>query len=360
MKPLDYAKSCCDTIMRKFNAPDLPPAPHFHYHAGVFLSGMERYFELTGEQKYSDYIKEFLDTYVDDEGVLHHAHEESFDDLQACNLMFRFYDEEPRYQKVLNTHIPLFLNWRCNPLGGFWHKYDCPDQMWLDSLYMSGPLGVRYGLKINDRRYLDVIHTQLTLMWDNMRDEKSGLLYHAWDWRKEKDWAVRENGCSAEIWGRALGWYVVASADIAELLGDDESANDYLSRAKELVENLLKYQDEKTGMWYQVVDKGNSEGNWLETSGSCLFLYGLSNLIRRGVLDKSYVKYADKAFEGIINNMTSFEGEDLIISKVCIGTGVGDYEHYINRPTTENDLHGTGAFVLMCTEYEKMKRALEQ
>lgn len=358
MKPIDYARHCCDTIMRKFDAPDLPPAPHFHYHAGVFLSGMERLFLLTGEEKYSEYIKKFLDTYVDDEGVLHHIQDESFDDLQACNLMYRFYDDEPRYRKVLDTHLPLFLKWRSNDLGGFWHKYNCPDQMWLDSLYMAGPLGVRYGLIKGDERYIDVIHTQLKLMWDNMRDENSGLLFHAWDYSKKASWVARENGCSAEIWGRALGWYVVASADISEMLGDNPKAAEFREHAVELVNALLKYQDEKTGLWYQVTDKGDCAGNWTETSCSCLFLYGLCNLIKRGILDKSYVKYADRAYNGIIENKTHLDGENLIISDICIGTGVGDYEHYINRPTTENDLHGTGAFVLMCTEYEKMKRSI--
>lgn len=43
------------------------------------------------------------------------------------------------------------------------------------------------------------------------------------------------------------------------------------------------------------------------------------------------------------------------ISGICIGTSIGLYEDYINRPTSINDLHGVGAFALACAELEKAK-----
>ena len=54
--------------------------------------------------------------------------------------------------------------------------------MWLDGLYMAGELLVRYGVKFNDDKYFALAYKQAKLMWDNIRDEKTGLLYHAWDW----------------------------------------------------------------------------------------------------------------------------------------------------------------------------------
>lgn len=35
--------------------------------------------------------------------------------------------------------------------------------------------------------------------------------------------------------------------------------------------------------------------------------------------------------------------------KIC----EGDYEHYISRSRAVNDLHGSGPFVLMCSEIEE-------
>ena len=33
---------------------------------------------------------------------------------------------------------------------------------------------------------------------------------------------------------------------------------------------------------------------------------------------------------------------------ICIGTSAGDYENYVTSPTSDNDLHGVGAFVMAC------------
>ena len=120
--------------------------------------------------------------------------------------------------------------------------------------------------------------------------------------------------------------------------------------AAQLLEAVERYQD-VTGLWYQVVDKGNVPGNWLETSCTCLFAAAICKAIRMGFLDESHITAAVKAFEGVIRRL-AYRGEDVIIGGICVGTGVGDYEHYCNRPTSENDLHGTGAFLLMCTELE--------
>lgn len=356
MNALDYAKRCCDNIMKKFPKAELPPTYKFHYHAGVFLSGMERLYHLCGDEKYSEYIKSYLLQWIDAAGELHGAEEDMLDDLQPCILLYRFADAgNLPFQKVLNDKVPLFLNWKTTSEGGFWHKSHYQNQMWLDGFYMSGPLVVKFGLKNNKRQYIELIHKQLILMWNHMYDENTGLLYHAWDESKESPWANPETGCSPEFWGRAIGWYLVACSDISELLSDDDPLKkDFTDRAVQLATALVKYQDEETGLWYQVVNKGNELGNWLETSCSCMYTYGLSNLLRRGLLDEKYRANADKAFNGIIHHRTSDENGSLIVKGTCIGTGVGDYEHYINRSTVDDDLHGTGAFVLMCTEYEKL------
>ncbi|MDR1765119.1 MAG: glycoside hydrolase family 88 protein [Lachnospiraceae bacterium] len=61
-------------------------------------------------------------------------------------------------------------------------------------------------------------------------------------------------------------------------------------------------------------------------------------------------KLMDYYVVGGVTNSLAWIGDDIQIGNVCIGTGVGDYAHYINRPTSVNDLHGVGAFLLMCAE----------
>lgn len=354
---LEYAKLCCDTIIKKFPDADLPPVGKFHYHAGVFLSGMERVYMMCGDKKYNNYIKKWLDFYIDKDGNSVGVNDEEFDDIEPSNLVIRYLENgEERYRKHLERYVPLLLSWKCNELGGLWHKMWFPNQMWLDSLYMVGPLAVRYGIMTGNREYIKLIHRQLMLMWENMRDGKTGLLYHAWDQSKKAEWVTKSDGCSEEFWGRAIGWYLVATCDISELLSDDEPLKkDFTDNAAALAKSLINFRDEKSGAWYQVVDKGYRDDNWIETSCTCLYIYGISNLVRRGLLGKEYEEYADKAYKEIIENQTEIKDGQLTVKNICIGTGVGDYEFYINRPRTQNDLHGTGAFTLMCTEYAAMK-----
>lgn len=122
--------------------------------------------------------------------------------------------------------------------------------------------------------------------------------------------------------------------------------------AVDLLKSLLAFQSED-GRWYQVVNRGDDPANWLENSCSCLYVSALCKAIRKGLLDASYLEYARKGYEGVIRSLT-WEGDDLIIGNVCIGTGVGDYDHYIHRPVSANDLHGVGAFLLMCEECEQV------
>ena len=179
--------------------------------------------------------------------------------------------------------------------------------------------------------------------------EKSGLLFHAWDESKEEKWADKETGLSSEVWGRALGWYVVAILDILSFIPEDHKDRARLIEIENLVlEALIKYQD-TNGLWYQVVPKPDCEGNWHEVSCSSLFTYALAKAVRMGVVEKEYRQYAEKGFKGVISTL-EYEGDDLIVGKVCMGTGVKDYDYYINRPIIANDLHGMGAFILMCAE----------
>lgn len=119
---------------------------------------------------------------------------------------------------------------------------------------------------------------------------------------------------------------------------------------RNLLESVCRYQS-ADGRWYQVVDKGGKEGNWLETSCSCLYTAAIVKAVHKGILPEQYLEQAVKGYEAVIHSL-AWEGEDLLVGGVCIGTGVGDYRHYCERPTSVNDLHGVGAFLLMCAQME--------
>ena len=361
-KPVDYAKMACDTMMRKFKAEDLPPKGRFHYHQGVFLSGVQKTYDLCKDEKYYHYIKDWVDSIIDVKGEIHTFDPGQLDDIQPGILLFFLFGKtgERRYKIALNTLLPCIMNTKRNAEGGLWHKESCPDQMWLDGLYMAGPISAEYAFRFHKEEYLNLAIEQALLMEKKTRDEKTGLWYHAYDCSRKMPWADKETGLAPEFWGRSIGWVPVAILDELEFVPKNRPEYKELGRlVHDLLTAVIRYQDEESGLWYQVVDKGGQEGNWLETSCTCLFSAAIAKAVRTGLLEKSNLAYARKGFEGVIDRL-KWDGDDLLVDNICIGTGVGNYEHYCKRPTSTNDLHGMGAFLIMCAEIEEIAMRLNK
>ncbi len=355
MTPLKYAEQACATMMRKFAPEDLPPKGRFHYHQGVFLSGLYQTYLLNQDRKLYDYMKAWVDSCIDENGELKECDPGQLDDLQPGILLYPLYADtkDPKYKKVLDFATDTIRDFNRNQYGGFWHKTRYPNQMWLDGLYMGGPIMTMYAKAFDKPEYFDISIEQALLMREKTEDPKTGLWFHAYDASLEIDWCDKKTGLSPEFWGRSIGWVPVAILD--EL---DDIPKDYPKRGEmeaivtDLCKALVKFQHE-SGMWYQVVDKADHADNWPEVSCTCLYVAAICKAVRTGLLPKEYLEYAKKGYEAAIGTL-EFDGDDLLLGGVCVGTGVGDYTHYINRPTSTNDLHGMGAFLIMCVEAQKV------
>ena len=351
---LYYAKASIETMMRKFHAQDLPPKGHFHYHQGGFLSGVYQTYQLCGDRRYFHYIKDWVDTCINGKGEIHECNLGQLDDIQPSILLYPLLDETgmEKYQKALDILTTAVWNFPKNPEGGFWHKEWFPDQMWLDGLYMGGPVTAEYGTRFGRPELLDLVVQQVLLMREKTIDPKTGLWHHAWDCSKKESWADPGTGLSPEFWGRSISWVSVAVLDDLDFLPEDHSGYKKLrTLVKELLEAVCRYQSQD-GRWYQVVDKGGMEGNWLENSCSCLFVAAICKAIQKGILPEKYLGNARKGYEGVIRSL-KWDGDDLLVGNVCIGTGVGNYRYYCDRPVSVNDLHGVGAFLLICVQMER-------
>lgn len=354
--PIDYAKAACDTMMRKYTAENLPPKDHFHYHQGVFLSGMYQTYLLCQDEKYFQYMKDWVDAYVDEDGNVRDYEDGKLDDIQPGILFYPLWRRtgDEKYKKALDFLLPMIHDFPRNEVGGFWHMHGLPHQMWLDGLYMAGPISAEYAACFNKPEYLDIAAEQALLMQKYTLDRETGLMYHAWDCSKQADWCDKETGLAPEFWGRSIGWVPVAVLDEMDFMPEDYPArNELREMVRNLLEAVCRYQSEE-GRWYQVVNKGGQEGNWLENSCSCLYVAAICKAVRLGILSEKYMEQAVKGYEAVINSL-GWEGEDMLVGNVCIGTGVGDYKHYCDRPTCTNDLHGVGAFLIMCVEMQKMQ-----
>ncbi|MCF6408429.1 glycoside hydrolase family 88/105 protein [Pseudalkalibacillus salsuginis] len=354
--PLEWAKSACNSLMNTYEPSELPPDGRWHYHQGVFLVSMLQLREKIGGGHYFDYIKAYVDHNIDENGNFLWNRKE-LDAIQAGLLLFQLDKEtgDSRYQTAAGKLKNMFPTLNRTSDGGFWHKDHYPYQMWLDGLYMGGVFAMNYDKEYNEPALLDMVLEQERLMREHTKDDVTGLYHHAWDESRKQPWADSETGKSPEFWGRAIGWYGITFNEILDFLPDSHENRPEIEKAlKDLVHSLIKYQDPQTGMWYQVVDRMDDEDNWLETSCSALFVYTIARAVKGGFVDPELKEYAVKGYRGLLKQM-KFDSEGLfVMPEICIGTGVGDYKHYVERPRTDNDLHGVGSFVLASIEMQDL------
>ena len=372
-RPIEYAVNVCNALINRYKAKDLPPEGTFFYHQGVALSGMQQIYALTGEKKYFEYIKDYVDSVIGKNGELYGFEHElntaetpwltwnaltMLDHKQPSILLYNLYDEtkDEKYLTAIKTIAESMYFWPVNQYGGYWHMLTQPYQMWMDGAYMAGPLSVMYTKRFGDDKLRERAIKQIFIMNDHMRDEKTGLYYHGWDDSKAEPWADKQTGLSGQFWGRAVGWYAVAILDILDYIPEDHPAVGRLKAIEiDLLKSLVKYQDEKTGMWFNVLDRTDDPENWVESSCTNLFIYSYAKAMRKGIIGKEYESVLFKAYEGIENTLFYDGNGDIVVDNVCVGTCIesGTYEHYLNRDCISNDLHGIGAFLLMCAEMQR-------
>ena len=377
LTPLDYGKIACDAFINRYLPDQLPPVGVLFYHQGVLLSGMQRIYLETGEKKYFGYIKAYVDSVIAEDGDLYGFNHEitteetaplaqaaltMLDHKMPSILFYNLYDEtkDEKYLKAIRLIGESMHYWPVNQYGGYWHMMTQHNQMWMDGAYMAGPLSVMYADRFGDEILRERAINQIFIMNEHMRDEKTGLYYHGWDPTREAAWADKETGLSGQLWGRAVGWYAVAILDILDYIPENHPAVERLKAIEaDLLKCLKKFQDEDCGMWYEVLDKPGAEGNWVESSCTNLFIYSYAKAIRMGIIDyNSYKDVLERAYRGSIASTYFDDNGEFVIDKVCIGTNIdsGTYEHYIRRMQIKNDLHGGGAFILMCSEMEKYNK----
>ncbi|MBP3952865.1 glycoside hydrolase family 88/105 protein [Bacillus suaedae] len=356
---LEWAERASESLMTQFEPILLPPENRWHYHQGVFLCGIYSLWQETKDKVYFDYFKEYVDKLIDENGNFYFERDQ-LDAIQPGLLLLPLYEltGEERY-KIAATKLRNILNTiNKTSEGGFWHKDKYPYQMWLDGLYMAGPFTLQFGQQFNEPELIDLVLHQEELMRKNTKDARTGLYFHGWDERGQTPWSVPETNTAPEIWGRSLGWYGLALVDIISMLSDTHSKKAELTSVlQQLVENIVRYQDDETGLWYQVIDKGYEEDNWLESSCSCLFIYTIAKAVNEGYIDKRYLEHANKGYQGVIKHAIKLDEDGHVnLTGICIGTSIGIYDYYVNRETSENDLHGVGAFILASVQLQKCNK----
>ncbi len=340
------------------------------YELGLYLKSLEQLWRQTGNGDYFRYIRKQMDLYVQDDGSIRTYRQDLYNidhvaPGRAALLLWQETGKEKYRIAAQQLREQLARHPRTHE-GGFWHKKRYPWQMWLDGLYMGEPFYAEYSLLFGEPQNFDDIANQFIWMESHARDPQTGLLYHAWDESREQAWANKATGQSPHFWGRAMGWYAMALVDVLDYLpADHPKRGELVSILQRLATAVIKVQDPKSGVWYQVLDKAGEPGNYREASASCMFTYALLKGIRLGYLDTPCLDAGKKAYAGILKEFMVQETDgSWHLDKVCSVAGLGgnpyrdgSYQYYISEPVRRDDLKGAGPFILASLEMERMAYA---
>jgi len=255
-----------------------------------------------------------------------------------------------------------YLKVRRTPAGAISHL-PTTLELWDDTVFMIGQFMIAMYRATGDEKYLNELANQFRLHREKLRDEKTGLWYHGWD-ANDKDaipyfcgqmgWPNDSTRVSGEIWGRGNGWLYVTLADALDVIPRENKLwNEFAGYLEEMVVNLPELQDEKTGHWYQLPVRKDDPENWIESSCTAMFAYGILSALKHEIVgDRIYNAAVEKAYEGLNKHSTEQTKNGLTCTNVCTGTCIGDKDYYLKRGVQKGRPFGLGMFIQFGMLYE--------
>ncbi len=384
---------------------DFAKKPKWSYVMGIELEGMLDTYLRYGGEDIRKYCQMYTDKMIDEKGNItgYDILDYNLDNIRTGHFVTRMYQKwpEPKNLLAMKTMMKQLQDQpRTIADKVFWHKAIYAYQVWLDGIFMGLPYRcltapitekvkelkgkkVKKGVDPVIAIYDDAVN-QLKITYERTFDPKTGLNRHAYDETRKTFWADKETGLSQHCWGRAQGWYSMALIEVLDALPDD------YARKKEVIDLLvkdldavIKWQDKKTGVWYQVMDSPGREGNYLEATCSSMFTYVLLKAYRKGYVGDKYRDAGIKAYKGIINNFIRVNADKTISLTYCCevaGLGPaatpeveaalkmvnpkgtvkenkrrdGGYKYYLSEPIRDNDAKGVGPFIWASLEMEML------
>lgn len=359
---------------------DFSSKPKWSYVMGIEMEGMldtyEHYKE--GNNAILDYLKEYPAKMIDEKGNITGYKYEDFnlDNVRTAKFILRMHNLFPNKgtEKALKTLFKQLQNQPRTKEGVYWHKAIYANQVWLDGIFMGLPFYCNYAVQTmkpkKAEKYLNDAVDQMVKTDYRTYDEKTQLWKHAWDETHQQFWANKEDGKSQHCWARALGWYVMAMTECLDAMPENyarrQEVIDLLNKA---MKSVVKYQDKKTGVWYDVLDV-KSDKNYLESTASSMFAYVLLKGYRKGYLSEEYLKAGVKAYNGILKQFIKVNADKTIsLTRCCAVSGLGpgpgpyvkkpnykrdgSFKYYMSEPIRDNDAKGVGPFIWASLEMEQ-------
>ncbi len=375
--PLAWSRRLADSEIQRLGtsleAGGTNPKARWDYSPSVLALALVRLGAATGNHAYVQFGTRAVASHVNADGTIrgYKLEDYNIDNIPPGKVLLaalaRGEKNEAWTKAVRTLRTQMATHPRTNE-GGFWHKQRYPHQMWLDGLYMASPFLAQYAVLFDEPALFDDVAKQIVLMDRHSYDPATGLFWHAWDESHSQVWADPKTGHSPNFWSRAIGWYGMAIVDSLDYLPVSQPELDQIVNIlQRLADGVVRWQDPATGVWWQIPDLGTRPGNYLEASGSSMFVYALAKGVNEGCLPREKYEAAIlKGYAGLLHTFVKKNSDDTIrLTSICSGAGLGytmangrlrdgSFDYYMAEPVVDNDPKGTGPFIMAGLEVEKM------
>ena len=385
---------------------DFSNSPKWSYVMGIELEGMLDTYLRYGGEDIRLYCQEYTDTMIRKDGTIRgfNIKDYNLDNIRTGHFVTRMYQLWPE-EKNLKAMQLMMKQLKDQPRTKvdrvFWHKAIYAYQVWLDGIFMGLPFRCLTApitekgknaqrSMLNAQQIYDDAVDQLKTTYERTLDAKTGLNRHAYDETRNTFWADKETGLSQHCWARAQGWYSMALIEVLDALPEDYARrSEVIDLLRKDLAAVVKWQDKKTGTWYQVMDSPARQGNYLESTATSMFAYVLLKAARKGYVGNEYREAGKRAYEGIIKNMIRINSDRTIsLTNCCSVAGLGpaatpevqaamkminpkgevkenrrrdgSYQYYLSEPIRDNDAKGIGPFLWASLEMEELGYTTEK
>ena len=340
-----------DYFMAKYADPTLPTnvkkvRPSNLWTRAVYYEGLMALNEIDPQPRYMDYTDRWAEFH---QWTPRNGVKTCDADDQCCEQTYLMRYEMNKNEKILSTTLENLDQQmqRANPKNqsvyGWW--------TWIDAIQMAMPVYMQVYKMTGDEKYRD--HAMKMYRWS--RNECGGGLFNEKDglWWRDADYVppYKEPDGKDCYWSRGNGWVYAALVRCMNQLDKKDKAYKELKKDFLIMSEGLKKCQREDGFWNPSLVSTNYA--MTETSGTALFLYGMSWGIRNGLLKaKDYREACDRAWAAMAK--TSVHNDGFLGWMQGTGKDPSDGQplSYTRIPDFED--YGTGCFLLGATEYYKL------
>lgn len=326
------------------------------YEDGCIYRGLVLLHRATGEARWLDHLRRLTEPQIAADGTLARYAPDEFniDNILAGRSLFHLATTtgDGRYMKAAAVQAGQLEHHPRIATGNYWHKRTYPDQVWLDGLYMGLPFQIEYGLATAQPALVEDAIAQFLSALELTAFDR--FYAHGYDHARRQRWADPKTGRSPAVWARAVGWLSMALVDTFELTRDVRLAAPTAALLRELVA-----EQHDDGLWPQVLDAPDLDGNYEESSASAMFASALLAATRLGLGD--YASAGRRGLAALVRDRLK-TGDDgrAHFTTICHVAGLGSYgggpyrsgtrEYYLEEKVVSDDAKGVGPLMMAVAE----------